>query len=378
MRSIARALASHGRHFKGWRTKEKIIGFSVDDYGAIRLSSRHGRDYLQKVLDKPLTARMDLFDALETRVDLEALYEVLRSVQDSCGRHAVFTAYALSANPDIQAMRERGTYSVEDVRQSFQQAESDQPSAYEGAWKLWNEGIELRLVKPQFHGREHVNAALVQRLLDMQDPILQSNMEASCMAGLPSPAEMANVGFTHSFGLHDESQLQRHRLIISDGVRRFQDIYGYQSRTFTPPAGQLHPSLDGYAFSEGLEILDKSFFSRRPVGHGKTKWELNFMTPPTQDHQGVIVRTVSFEPTSEGYADPVGHAIKEIERAFLWNQPAIISSHRVNFAGHIDEKNRARGLHALSELLKRIIRRWPEVRFMAADEIFPVSHKAVA
>ena len=59
----------------------------------------------------------------------------------------------------------------------------------------------------------------------------------------------------------------------------------------------------------------------------------------------------------------------QVEAAFRMNKPANISSHRVNFCGHIDPKNRALGLNALSELLHRIVKCWSDVEFISADEL---------
>ena len=61
--------------------------------------------------------------------------------------------------------------------------------------------------------------------------------------------------------------------------------------------------------------------------------------------------------------------MQQIEAAFRWNLPANISSHRVNFCGHIDPKNRETGLKALKELLDAIVKRWPEVEFMSSDQL---------
>jgi hypothetical protein len=61
--------------------------------------------------------------------------------------------------------------------------------------------------------------------------------------------------------------------------------------------------------------------------------------------------------------------MKQIETAFRWNKPAIISSHRVNYCGHIDPNNREIGLSALKNLLDQIVNKWPDVEFMAADEL---------
>jgi len=41
----------------------------------------------------------------------------------------------------------------------------------------------------------------------------------------------------------------------------------------------------------------------------------------------------------------------------------------VNFCGHLDERNRRQGLVALDELLAGIVKRWPDVRFISADQL---------
>ena len=82
-----------------------------------------------------------------------------------------------------------------------------------------------------------------------------------------------------------------------------------------------------------------------------------------------MVRNVVFEPTEDRGIDWVNFTMKQIETAFRWNKPAIISSHRVNFCGHIEPKNREKGLESLQLLLKQFVQKWPDVEFMAADEM---------
>ncbi len=87
-----------------------------------------------------------------------------------------------------------------------------------------------------------------------------------------------------------------------------------------------------------------------------------------QDHV-TVVRNVVFEPTNDEAFDSVKLALDQVAAAFRWRRPAIISSHRVNFCGHIDPENRKQGLRALKQLLDGIVRRWPDVRFVSADEL---------
>ncbi|MGY6555170.1 MAG: hypothetical protein ACXIUM_11695, partial [Wenzhouxiangella sp.] len=58
--------------------------------------------------------------------------------------------------------------------------------------------------------------------------------------------------------------------------------------------------------------------------------------------------------------------------AFQMNKPAIISSHRINFCGFIDESNRDQNLEALDYLLKAVLQRWPDVEFITSEELLDV------
>jgi len=82
-----------------------------------------------------------------------------------------------------------------------------------------------------------------------------------------------------------------------------------------------------------------------------------------------IVRNVVFEPTRDPNFNAEDFAMRQIEVAFRMKKPANISSHRVNFSGHISPVNRTMGLAALKGLLDKIVARWPEVEFISAGEL---------
>ena len=105
------------------------------------------------------------------------------------------------------------------------------------------------------------------------------------------------------------------------------------------------------------------------MGNGKISRTINYTGKKLETGQQCIVRNVVFEPTANLQFDSVKLAIDQIEAAFFWNRPAIISSHRVNFCGHISTENREHGLKALKELLKKITLKWPEVEFISIKEL---------
>lgn len=357
----------HVKNLLGWRAKGKKIAFAVDDYAAVRVDSPKAWHSLRDTgLD--VSRPMDRLDAVETRQDLEALYEVLSSVGDSRGRPAVFTAYALSANPDFEAIIKQGDcYCYESVDRTFARLAAEQPQAYEGAWAAWRQGMEAGLIRPQFHGREHFNVELVEGKLRRRSPDLLANLEHRSMAGLGKEPEMPGVGYSEAFGLSDSASLPRHREILAKGLDLFEEVWGFRSETFTPPAMKLHPSLFEVAERGGIGSIDKPLRFRRDLGGGQSRLEFNRSGRQRGQNHVTVVRNVVFEPCREMGFEPVSRALEQIAAAFFWGRPAIISSHRVNFVGHLDEANRKRGLDALRRLLEAIVKRWPEVEFISVD-----------
>ena len=357
------------KNIPGWRTRQKLVVFNVDDYGNVRLASRAAAEGLAKA-GLALEGRFDRLDTLETREDLEGLFEVLDSVRDSTGRGAVFTPYALSANPDFEALRKSpGQYHYEDLPRTFARLSAEDPQAYEGTWALWHEGIERGLLSPEFHGREHLNLRLIEHKLAHRAPDLMANIDVSSLAALRDDPALPGVGFTHAFGLADAADITRHREILTEGLALFQRVFGRPAHSFTPPAQRLHPDLHGFMEAQGIRAIDKPLHTVRGLDRGKTRREVNFMGRKRGQSHVTLVRNVVFEPNLAPGRDEVARTLSQIEAAFRWGKPAMISSHRVNFCGHIDPANRRAGLDDLKRLLQAIVQRWPEVEFISASEL---------
>ena len=79
----------------------------VDDYGSIRVRDKQAYNNLLKAglaVDKTRYG----YDTLCTTEDLQMLFEVLTSVKDKNGHHAVFTPFANIANPDFERIKNSG------------------------------------------------------------------------------------------------------------------------------------------------------------------------------------------------------------------------------------------------------------------------------
>ncbi|UJP64455.1 hypothetical protein [Mongoliitalea daihaiensis] len=370
--SIRNFLIDNLKNIPGWRTKRKLVIFSVDDYGNVRVDSKKALENIRKKIPQK-AQRFDLFDTLETKEDLEMLYKVLNSVKDRNGNPAVFTPYALSCNIDFEQMQEEGyeTYHYELLPDTFQKLSRLQPKAYEGTWELWQEGMAKGFMRPEFHGREHFNLKVFEEKLSKKDPALMVSLENRSLANIGSSG-YSSIGWTAAFSFWDPIEdTKRFPEVIQEGLEAFEKVYGYQSKIFTPPAQQFPAHLEGELKSWGLEALDRPFYQGKHLGFGKYKKQFASMGYKKAQDRVELVRNVVFEPTDSAI-DHVAKAITQIEAAFRWNKPALISSHRVNFCGHIDPKNREKGLGDLRKLLKAIVQKWPEVEFVSAGELVEI------
>ena len=108
------------------------------------------------------------------------------------------------------------------------------------------------------------------------------------------------------------------------------------------------------------------------MGDGKFKKNYRYIGLKNSYGQRYITRNCFFEPSGmklSSNTDWVNNCLKEVETAFRWGKPAIISTHRVNYTGFLSPQNRANGLKQLHNLLNKIIKRWPSVEFLTSVEL---------
>lgn len=366
---MKQALLNNIKNVYGWRTKKKIVVISVDDYGNVRLDSKKAREEMDKV-GLEVLSRFDAYDSLETHEDLEVLYEALSSVKDINGRHAVFTPFALACNINFETMEKEGNqkYIYELLPETYEKLSQKDSKAYEGTWKLWQEGIDKGLLKPQFHGREHLNLKVFKEKLGKKDKEVLTALKNRSYTSI-SNSGYTTISYTAAFDFWDFKENNKFKEIIINGLNTFEKVFGYRSSHFNSPGGREHPVIHQFLKDSGIKYLDSPLIKNEHQGKGNYKKIVNYTGKKNRLGMIYEVRNVVFEPTHSRDVHWVNYALNQIEIAFFWNRPAIISSHRVNFCGHIDPKNRKIGIDGLKELLRKIVQKWPDVEFMAANEL---------
>lgn len=361
MRDIFQQIKLNVKNIPGWKTDRKIVAFAVDDYGNVRVHSKKARDRMNKAGLK-VENRFDAYDALETEQDLSLLFDTLSSVKDAHGRHPVFTALTVVANINFEDQLERSKYVYELLPETFVK------NKQEKTWILWQEGTTKGLLFPQFHGREHLNVKLLEANLDLGEYTTRVSIENKSYTSIHNQL-FPTISYTAAFDIETSDDLTPQEEILRKGLDHFEEIFGWRSKTFNPPGGRENRFLHKVLFDNGIEFIETPFLKKEHMGNNKYRWSLNYTGKRNIYGQHFLVRNCVFEPTSNDKIDWVGLCVKQIESAFQRKKPAVISSHRVNFCGHIEENNRKQGISSLKHLLNEILNLWPEVEFMSTLEL---------
>ncbi len=351
-------------NFQGYKTKRKLVAFLVDDYGTIRISSPEALQELGKLDNKITENRFNKYDDIASQGDLEALFKVLKSVKDKNGNPAVFTPMTVVANPDFKVIEENGfkNYAYENFYQTL-----DKRKDGEEIKNLWKQGIRDGIFVPEFHGREHLNVRFWMSFLNKNDENVLTAFKNQSI-GI-NPKHNNGIGYMAAFDLVEQNHIQELNEIATDGLNIFEDLFGYRSVLFTPSALIHHDDMHPQLKEDGIKYIDMARSRLAPTYNGNKTKKYHYIGQTNKLGQKYITRNVMFEPNKDD-RDWVKSALKDIEIAFMYKKPAIISSHRVNFVGSKDKANRDKGLKSLQSLLDAIVKKWPDVEFVPIRDIF--------
>ena len=165
-----------------------------------------------------------------------------------------------------------------------------------------------------------------------------------------------------------KTDLKAQHNIIEDGLKLFEILHGFKARLFVPPNGPINNELEKTAADNEIKYMSSPKIQTEVFGDGKTQKHIRYIGKQNQYRQIYITRNAFFEP-SASKKDSVRSCLNEIELAFKFNKPAVISSHRVNYIGVHDQANRTNSHKQLKELLGKITQKWPEVEFMTSSEL---------
>ena len=353
----------------GWSTHRKIVVFESDDWGSIRMPSKQDKDELIQVGFDFSNQPFNLYDSLESNDDLAALYEVLRNHKDSTGRHPVFTAVSIVANPNFDKIEADNFqhYHYEPFTETLKRYTNR-----DNVVDLYHQGINERLFYPIFHGREHLNVQRWMKVLQSGNKAVLTTFQHKVSAIHLGPDNEFLGDFQAAFDLDSPADITYMQSVLSEGLDLFENLWGYKSPYFVATNGLFNNGLEKVLHEKSVQYILGERLQNEPLGNGKYKKHFHYIGMKNNLNQLYLTRNAMFEPaifSTGNSVEPIEKCIKSIERAFRWGKPATICTHRINYIGSIEEHNRTNNLKLLDRLLKALIKRWPEIEFMTSSEL---------
>lgn len=356
-------IKNHFLNSAGKSINGRLVVIESDDWGTIRtVNPNYYENYLKIFPDAAKNPYLK-YDTLANSEDLSALFETLSSVKDSTNQSAVITFNTVVANPDFEKIKasEYNKYVYEPFQKTL---EHYYPN--ERVFDLWKQGIQDGLVVPQFHGREHVNVPVWLELLKKGNIDILNAFDFETWSTPKGAYPPSNIKIQAALDFDEKYPDEHQHSFLAEGTALFEEIFGFRSQTWIPNNFIASSELVNNAKSFGVLGMQGMKYHVEPKGfHGATKHiykRRKFGVAPN----GLInlVRNCVFEPSQNINGNlEVERCLKQIQAAFFWKKPAVITAHRLNFIGALRQKNRTENLMLLKTLLAEIVRRWPDVAF---------------
>lgn len=356
-------------NLSGWNTNRHIVVFESDDWGAIRMPSL---EVLHILRDQGVIlsdrSGYNACDTLASNDDLELLMETLSSVNDNNGNPAKITFNCCVANPDFQKIKESNfqMYYYEPFTETLKRYPH-----HDRSFELWKEGMKNNLFQIQFHGREHLNAQMWMQLLRKNvDSVRKAfDKEVFCMELEKQDDPRRQV--LAAFNVANKEDYTFAYNAIKEGLDLFEKLFGFRPFTMIAPNYTWDAEIEKAAWQNGIRVMQGGHV-QRPSYYAKSqgaKYKRHHTGQKSNDTEiKYMVRNCEFEPSYHAYMN-ADYCMKEIQNAFRWGAPAIVSCHRLNFIGELNPANRDNNLREFKKLLKVVTSKYPDVEFLSSDEL---------
>jgi hypothetical protein len=358
-------LKKHFINSRGQRSSKKVLVIESDDWGSIRIPNKEVQEYLAKesliILTDPFSAN----DCLESADDYEVLFEVLKKHRDRLGNRPVLTANMVMTNPDFEKIKANQfqSFYFEPFEKTFEVYYPNQQT-----FEVLKNGINQKLIYPQFHAREHLNATQWLKRLQSGDERFLRAFEVSCFAinDLDKGNNRANL--MASYDYQNEEELDFVKISIKEGLQLFEQTFGFTSKTTIAPCYVWNDNIEYILNQHGVGSLQSSYIQQKN-NKGKHLRVWQKMGCRNKLSQKYFVRNVLFEPALSRKINWVDKAMESIEIAFFWGKPAVLGSHRINYVAGLSDENRNNTLSQLDELLNRVLKKWPDIEFINSEQL---------
>lgn len=336
-----------------------------DDWGSIRMPNKKSYEKILRsgiAIDK---CGYNKYDSLESDADLDAIYNSLSLIRDKNGRNPVITANTIVANPDFNKMKENNyDYYFESFVDSYKRIHGS-----EKVLNIIKQGIVEKMFFPQLHGREHIYLDNWMNSLKAGDFETVTAFNNQVYGLSTTFSTIKRKSFLTALDGDSINDFFEHQEILKNAQLIFTKEFGYASKSFIAPNYTWHPKHEEFLKEIGVDILQGGRAQKVPGErnvYGTIKHQMGEINSLQQIY---LIRNTSFEPSIKQDINWYEKIIKEVKIAFMVGAPVVLSTHRVNFMGGIEESNRTKNLELFVSILTKIIEMYPNIEFLNSVEL---------
>ncbi|WP_124640007.1 hypothetical protein [Amniculibacterium aquaticum] len=364
IKSVINNASINAQNILGKKINQKVLVIESDDWGSIRMSSSQAYTNLLNNGISVDKCPYNRFDNLETNNDLEAIYDLLFSLRDKNNNPLKITANTIVANPDFEKIKSSNyqKYFYEDFTATYKRLNN------QDTFNTFLQGKNNNLFIPQLHGREHLQVNLWLDKLkegDKETLFAFDNEVYGHPTKLFSTNKQSFLSAYHYRNMNDEHQMLQS---IDEATLMFEKFFGFKSESFIAPRYIWNDNIEERLSENNVKYIQGVIVQNIPKDDFYRK-KINLFGKQNRLNQTYITRNVFFEPSLNPKFNWVADALKRINVAFKWNKPAVISMHRLNFMGSLNEDNRKNNLMLLKNLITEVKRLHPDVVFKSTNEL---------
>jgi hypothetical protein len=347
-----------------FRANVPIVCFQSDDWGQITFRDKITFERYLDRFDERAGERW-LTDSVETEDDLALLATVLGKHADSTGTNPVFTLNYIVSAPDFDHIEHDNldSYRTTDI------------SKLVGCVDLALELSKRDLFDLQLHGGEHFNPMLWLSLLKHDAPRIRWCFERRIVPPANIIGSEAGLGaaYLRASAVPGEdfagcSIPER----LGDAVNHFIETFETIPDSFVAPNHCWDVTTEETLIRLGISNLQAANIQYTCVkDYIEGRYEKHVTGIRSAIGMTYLGRNISFEPARFGYQ--AHRVLEQIEELMVRRIPVVISTHRVNYVGAIDEKARQHSVAELDQLLTWLRAEFPEVRYVKAKQLFELS-----
>jgi len=352
----------------GWRTDRKIVVFESDDWGSMRMPSIEAINNLEQQGIRLKHLKYATLDTLENKADILDLHEVLMNNPSSSHELPVFTTNMVLGNPDYSKIE---VHNFEDFHW-MNLWDSYKYFHGESLKKVWQDTIDKKVFFPQYHATTHLNHNLWMRDLKSKRDKTKKAFKEKFYGLVDGTSSVNQKNYLMEFYAENPDELKELKIHTKKGLDCFENLFGYRSTTFVACNYVMPQELESTLYEAGVKMIQTQRGHKQPLPFKKNKnFKINRHYTGQQSKSGISfsVRNIKFEPFEKSDLDWVSNTINEIEMAFKYRKPAVISTHRINYVGGLNSQHKQKNLNLLNDLLKQINNKWPEVEYLNSAEL---------